>query len=265
MLDGFLKAKTVREKLPFVLNGKALESQMESFYGGVEIKDLDTPVEAFSAFDLSEEDRRRGLFVMVYDQPPQLDMKEFFSPLAPVEVQKGLAEPDLLLSVMAKVGNFAMEPVRVQAFFKRVDGELKLDWEIFAQTKYRRLQNFAELPEAGLTGVFRVLIFEDVPSGSQHEPGTRTYRVVDAANQNDGARINVKVDSELGRTLSILNWRGMEGGQPAPRTATVELRWGGEADRPVLEINRFICWEFLGLGGKESPEPAPLSDGTKSR
>jgi hypothetical protein len=75
--------------------------------------------------------------------------------------------------------------------------------------------------------------------------------VADPANTGDTARVNVKVDSEMGRALSIINWRGTKENRPITRTATVELKWGGEPTAPELEISRFICWEFLGLGGRQ--------------
>jgi hypothetical protein len=193
---------------------------------------------------------------MIYDQPPQFEMKEFFRPLASLEVQYGVDEADLLLSTLALVGNFAMEPLRVHAFFKRNPEGLKLDWEIFAQTKYRTLQNFVELPEVGQTNVFRVFIVEDVPDKGRAVTGTRTYRVADTANSSDSARVNVNVDSDTGRALSIINWRGAKESRPITKTATVELKWVGEATAPELEISRFICWEFLGLGGQETPATA---------
>ncbi len=195
--------------------------------------------------------------MMIYDQPPQFEMKEFFRSLASLEVQYGVNEADLLLSTLARVGNFAMDPLRVRTFFKRTSDGLKLDWEIFAQTKYRTLQNFVELPEVGQVGVFRVFIVEDVPDKGRAVAGTRTYRVSDPANTSDTARVNVKVDSETGRALSIINWRGTKENRPITRTATVKLKWGGEQTAPELEISRFLCWEFLGLGGRETPSPAP--------
>lgn len=194
--------------------------------------------------------------MMIYDQPPQFDMREFFRPLASLEVQYGVDEADLLLSTLARAGNFAMEPLRVQAFFKRTPQGLKLDWEIFAQTKYRTLRNFVEQPEVGQTGIFRVLIVEDVPDKGRAVAGTRTYRVADPANTGDSARINVKVDSETGRGLSLLNWRGTKENRPLTRTATVELKWSGPATAAELEISRLVCWEFLGLGGQETPATA---------
>lgn len=256
VLRGYMAATEAKDKIPFVLNGAQLAPKIEDFYGGGMIIDTDTPADAFSVYELSEEDRKRGLFMMIYDQPPQFEMKEFFRPLASLEVQYGINEADLLLSTLARVGNFAMEPLRVHAFFKRTPEGLKLDWEIFAQTKYRRFQNFVELPEAGQTGTFRVFIVEDVPDKGRAVAGTRTYRVVDPANTTDIARVNVKVDSETGRALSLINWRGTKENRPITRTATVELKWSGEADSPELEISRFLCWEFLGLGGQETPSTA---------
>lgn len=256
VFDGFLKAKSVENKLPYVNNGPSLRTKMEDFYGGTVILDSDTPAESFSVHELSLEDRKRGLFMLTYDQPPQFALKDFFRPLATLEVQYGVDEADILLSTLARVGNFAMEPVRVHAFFKKTDEGLKLDWEIFAQTKYRLFQNYVELPDLSRAETFRVLIVEDVPERGQGVQGTRTYRLTDPANMTDTARINVKVDSEVGRTLSVINWRGNKKTNPITRTATVELEWTGQRDSPVLEIKRFICWEFLGLGGKEAPVAA---------
>ncbi len=255
-LRGYMAAKSGDEKLPFVLNADGLKQKIDDFYGGGVIIDTDTPADAFSIYELSEEDRKRGLFMMIYDQPPQFDMKEFFRPLASLEVQYGVEEADLLLSTLARVGNFAMEPLRVHAFFKRTPDGLKMDWEIFAQTKYRTFQNFVELPEAGQSGVFRVFVVEDVPEKGRSVAGTRTYRIADPANTGDVARVNVRIDSETGRALSIINWRGTKENHPITRTATVELKWTGEPSAPELEITRFVCWEFLGLGGQETPATA---------
>lgn len=251
VLESFIEGKTVEEKLPYVNRADALAEQMEFFYGGVDINDSDTPADSFSIQELTEEDRKRGLFMLAYDQPPQFALKDFFRPLATLEVQYGINKADLLLTTLARADNFAMEPVRVHAFFKRTSDGLKLDWEVFAQTKYRLLQSFVELPDVGTPETFRVLIVEDVPDKGRGVVGARTYRIADPANLSDSARINVQLDSEIGRALSIINWRGTKQGTPITKTATIELEWVGEPDNPTLEIKRFICWEFLGLGGKE--------------
>jgi hypothetical protein len=49
---------------------------------------------------ISEENRKRGLFMMTYDPQPQFEMKKFFRPLASLEVQYGVDEADLLLSTL---------------------------------------------------------------------------------------------------------------------------------------------------------------------
>jgi hypothetical protein len=257
VLNGFISATTVAEKLPYILNASSLSTKMEEYYGGSPILDADTPAEAFTVYELSESDTQRGLFVMIYDQPARLEMKEYFRPLASLEVQYGLQEADLLLSTVANTGNFATEPLRILAFFKRTPEGLKMDWEIFTQTKYRTLRNFAELPDMGQSKIFRVLITEDVPEQGQTIPGHRTYHVIDPANNSDGARVNVKIDSETGKALAPINWRGSKENQPVTQSATVELTWAGTKDAPILEISRLLCWEFLGLGGKETLTAAP--------
>jgi hypothetical protein len=249
VLRGFLAARDWNDKLPFILNSQALAGRVRDFYGEDTINDSDTPFEGFSIHELDEEDRKRGLFMMIYDQPPQIDMREFFRPLATLEVQHDIEEADLIFSTFARASNFDMDPLRVHAFFKRTPDGLKLDWELYTQTKYRTLRSFVELPAPGRNAVFRVQMMEDVPDRQRDETGYRTYRLEDPAHRSDSARVNVKVDSDLGRTLSAINWRGMDGKLPIMRTATVELGWTGGEAAPELAIQRFICWEFLGLGG----------------
>jgi hypothetical protein len=215
VLQGYLAAPTIEGKLPYILNGESLAPRLKEFYGDRVIVDTDTPAEAFKAKPLTEEDNKRGIFMLVFDQPRPKSM-------------------------------------RVHAFFKRTPEGLKLDWETFVQTKYRTLQNFIKLPKAGSTGIFRVLMIEDSPTSNQTPPGTHTYRIADPAHTSDTTKITVAADSETGRTLSAINWRGTKENRPTPRTATIELRWGGESQAPKLEISRFICWEFLGLGGQAS-------------
>ena len=181
--------------------------------------------------------------------------KDFFRPLAPLEVQHGLQEPDLLLSSLAKAGNFTSEPVKVHVFFKRTPDGLRLDWETFAQTKYRTFRNFSELPDPGKSGVFRLFVVEDVPEKGQVVRGMKTYRMVDPAHRTDSVRVQVAIDSELGRALSILNWRGIRNARQKTKTATLELEWTQDAS-PQLAIKRFICWEFLGIGG-QAVTPTP--------
>ncbi|WP_193215141.1 hypothetical protein [Luteolibacter marinus] len=259
VLTDFLAAETAAGKAAFSIDGAAKLAEMDKFYGSNKINDSDTPISGFSALQLPDEDMKRGIFRMRYDRPPHFEMGEFFRPLAPLDVQYGVREPDLLLSSMAKSGNYASDPVKVEVFFKRGPDGLRIDWDTFVQTKYRLFRGFTELAAPGSSRVFRLFIVEDVPESGRAIPGTKTYRMADPAHKTDTVRIAVPIDSEMGRALSILNWRGVKNARPKTRTATLELEWTNEA-APSLQMKRFICWEFLGIGG-QSVAPAPKAPG----
>lgn len=253
VLREFTAASTIEEKAALSIGGEALIDEMTRFYGSDPIDDSDTAADDFSAYELRLEDRERGLFLMIYDRPPQFELGEFFRPLATLEVQHKVEPPDMLLASFARAGNFVMEPVRVQAFLRKTGDEMKIDWHVFTQTKHRLMRDFLYSPEPGRSAVFRVLVGEDVPEAGRDESGTRTYRVSDPVYRSDSARVRVAVDSEIGRLLSKVNWRGSEEGRQEMRTATLELAWQGEDD-PEIVIRRLLCWEFLGLGGEPLDE-----------
>ena len=259
-LDKFLSATTAADRAEYSIRGDELLPEMEKFYAGQKIDDSDTPANAFSVFSLTLEDRKRGIFMMEYDQPPAFEMGEFFVPVVPLGVQYKVEEPDLLVSTIGRASNFASEAIKVQALFKRGPEGLKIDWETYVQTKFRKLREFLELPEAGESRVFRVIVTETVPENREVPAGNRVYLLADPAYRSeDSVRVMVPVDSEIGRALSILNWRGTNGGRVESRTATIELGWTDE-ETPQPEIKRFICWEFLGVGGEALPGGGARND-----
>ncbi len=253
VLGEFLAANTPAGKAAFSIRGSELLPQMNAFYGRGPVDDSDTPLSGFAAADLGDGDHKRGIYRMVFDRPPQFEMKDFFGPLAPLEVQMKVKEPDLLLSSLARAGNFTSEPVKVDVFFKRgADGLMKIDWDTFVQTKYRTFRSFSELPDPGNSAVFRVFVMEDVPENGRGTLGHKTYKIVDPAYRGDSVRVEVPVDSELGRALSKVNYLGVKDARMITKTATLELEWTHEAS-PRLAIKRFLCWEFLGIGGEAVP------------
>ena len=249
VLSEFLAADTPAGKAAFSIRGSELLPRMIAFYGRGPVDDSDTPISGFAAENLPPEDHKRGIYRMAFDRPPQFELKEFFGPLAPLEVQMKVEEPDILLSSLARADNFTSEPVKVDVFFKRTLDGLKIDWETFVQTKYRTFRTFTELADPGQSGVFRVFVMEDVPEKGRATLGHKTYKIVDPAYRMDSVRVEVPVDSELGRALSKVNWLGIKGARPVTKTATLELEWTTEAS-PRLAIKRFLCWEFLGIGGE---------------
>ena len=280
-LRGFLGAKTVEEKAGYVVGGESRLPEMRAFYEGREIDDSDTPLAAFIHHDLELPDRTRGIFLMRYERPAQFNIREFFRPVAPLEVQYRVEDPGLLLSSFAMLDHFAMEPVRVMAFFKLEGDELRLDWDVYAQTKYRLLKEYSSFPRPGTSRVFRVIIQEDIPDYLFVDPKlVRYYRISEPSNAEDYVKVPVESSSQLGRALAELNWIGVEVDAVPTRTATVELEWTVGSD-PKLRLKDLLCWEFLGLGGgtaSASPQgssslirsgapgsPAPEGDGRPAK
>jgi hypothetical protein len=249
VMSAFLSAETVEEKARYVVDGEARHPEMTAFYRNHAIEGRDTPLTAFSHEDLVMEDKERGLFLMRYDRPAQFAMSEFFRPVAPIEVERRVEPPSILLALSSNRDDFAMDPVRILAFLKDNGGELRLDWDVYVQTKYRLLKEFLATPQPGERRIFRVRIHEDVPSVAGTDPSViRHYRCVDPAHDQDFGKIPVVVDSALGRHLANLNWVGVPGASIHGRGATLELAWTDDGD-PRVYIKRLLCWEYLGLGG----------------
>ena len=251
-LAGFLQARSSDEKARHVIGGDVLMGEMEKFYTGVsEIDESDTPVNAFSHQQLDIMDRRRGLFLMRFERPSQLKMSEFFRPVAPLEIQHDLKEPGLLFSAFSARERFAMEPVRVMAFFKEADGKLLLDWKVYTQTKYRIFKHFISSPRPGAGGVFRVMVRETMPvakTGTNTNAG-RTFSLSDPAFARDRVTVTVLNDELPGRILSELAWINIPDRRDQNRYATVRLSWTSAPENQI-HLDEVICWEFLGLGGE---------------
>ena len=72
-IQGFLEARSAREKSNYVIGGAGLLDEMERFYAGVEaVDESDTPVEGFSFQQLDIEARRRGLFLMRFERSSEI-------------------------------------------------------------------------------------------------------------------------------------------------------------------------------------------------
>ena len=146
------------------------------------------------------------------------------------------------------MSNFVDKPLKILAFFKKTPEGLKLDWQTYAQTKYRLLDEFVSNPEPGKRGVFRVFVQQDVDLDQRDGQSATVYRLTDPANSEDYAKVLVKDESELGRVFAPLKWRGRVVAKAPVRNATVSLSWSDD-EEPRLQMGELICWEFLGLGG----------------
>lgn len=249
ILKRFFEAETVQERAQLTIRGAENEEAMTALREEVDENLHRTPVDVFGPVALSEHDSKRGIFLMTYNRPEQFAIGSFFRPIAPLRVKYGLEKADALLMTEASVNNFVDEPLKVLAFFKQDPDGLKLDWQTYAQTKYRLLDRFVSEPERGKTAVFRVIVREDVDLDGRDGPGQSVYRFMDPANRQDFAKILVEDDSELGRALAPLKWTEKFVQKVPVRNATVSMKWSDE-EVPNLQMGELICWEFLGLGGE---------------
>lgn len=220
LLQRYLTATTCKEKSTFILNGATMEDRLNSFYQVDPVNELDTPVDGFVAKPLAEEDYLRGIFRMVFGDSSDPSTDDTAS-------------------------------TKIQAFFFLTPDGLKLDWELFAQTKYQTLRRFAESPTGGAKAVFRVFITE-IPAKTSADSGSfRFYQVVDPSQITHRIRVRAPLGSQAEKDLSPIHWVGTTAQHSSVRSATIELAWpeSGTMSDPIIQ--RLVCWEFLGLGGKE--------------
>jgi len=242
VLRAYLVASTSYGKIPHIIGGHSMLQELGTLYKGAIINDLDTPVETFAIKPLEDQDHQRGIFRMVHQAGPEKSR-----PKKPIgSTNKYLVYPDQV----------DQEATTIHAFFKHTPNGLKLDWNIFAQTKYRTLLNFARQPNPRRKASFRVLITQDNPASDQPAGYPLRYRITDPANTKDVIWASAHGNSQAAKELKQIEWINQKNTAPITRSATIELAWTGEDDARELVVHRFICWEFLGLGGETSVNPS---------
>lgn len=248
VLDQFINAKTLEQRMAVCLQTPTLERDMRVFYQEYPFDHTDSPVAAFSFMPLEQIDTSRGLFSMSYHRPIQFELGEFFRPIPPLKVQMGLEEPGTLLTFFAQRDNFLMDPLKVQPFFLKPEGEeMRIDWYTFVQARFNLIEKFSTEKKLGSKGVFRVYMVQDVTIDSASEGSdVMTYRLFEPADLEISMRAVVPLGTEVAKALEPLNWIGMPEKRRSGRTATVEV---SVVDGEFV-ISDFICYEFLGLGGK---------------
>lgn len=267
VLGGFLTASTPEEKMQYVIPNKGVLDELKNYFP--DGKETDTPLSAFSFNDGNKTDRERGIFLMRYRRPAQIDIRTYFAPIGSLEAVMGQEAPTLIETAYRIDESSLAQPVGINAFFKKTKDGLKLDASVFIQGRFRTFKSFTEYPQPGKSKVFRVVLSETLIHALRNDTTRRAYRFSDFAYPQDFVNLPIEVDSEVGKTLSVINWRG-ENKPVAHRTATVELMWSDTLPSK-LELKKILCWEFLGVGGElgntdpktdESSDvtPAPTSE-----
>jgi len=237
-LSRFLTAKTPEERAVETLSSV---EEVSAFYQNYLFDETTTSLEGFGPVDLSQEDAKRGLYLMKYSRANQFTVDDFFRPIPPLRVKYGLEKPELILAGEGASPNASDRQVRVLAFFKKQE-------------------------DGRLLFVFRVSIREDVDLEGRDNGGFSVFRLSDPAHADDFAKVLVGNESELGQVLSEIRWRRGMRTKQAVRNATVKLIWSNEPE-PKLQLGGLLCWQFLDLGGelgnwkKESIEGENISEG----
>ena len=247
VLIGFMSAKSAEEKMKYAIANDGVQEDLQQFYPAGS-DDSDTPAEFFAHRSGSEQDHERGIFRMQYRQPGQVEIKDYFAPIGSLDKIMGMKEATLIDMAYAINKRNVSVPISIMAFFKETEAGLKLDASVFMQGKFRTFRSFVNYPKPGDKKIFRVTISESIDHELRDNKQYRTYRIEDFAYPEEHVNVSVKVDSEVGKILSALNWRGTDRGYQA-RTATLELGWS-KAKPVSLQVERLICWEFLGVGGE---------------
>lgn len=247
VLESFMAAKSPEEKMQFVIPNDGVLEQLKIYFPEGKT-DTNTPPSAFSFSEDNLQDRKRGIFLMRYRRPAQIDIREYFAPIGNIETVMGQETPSLIEMAHRINEDSLSQPVGINAFFKKTDDGLKLDSSVFIQGKFRTFKSFTEYPQPGESKIFRVVASEVLSHALRDDASVRSYKLADYAYQQDFVNLPVKVDSEVGKIFSVLNWRGSSK-RVFPRTATVELGWTDTVPS-VLELRKILCWEFLGVGGK---------------
>ncbi len=215
VLRGFMAATGGEERSLFLLSPDRISRQLRAIQNQSTKPWEGLLADDFKHIDLSEADRRNGIFLMTHET---------------------LAEdPDA-------------PPHRSYAFFKRTSDGLKLDLETFIQTTGHTFQRFIETPQPGISRVFRVFITAD-PSATS-PANQNSFIIAGLSNLTSATRIRVSPQSPVGKILTATNFTSDDGARRIMRNATVELRWTDHPENSMIELSRFICWEFLGLGGQ---------------
>ncbi len=247
VLSAFMAAKSPEERMKYVIANDEVSEDLARFYPPGS-DDADTPLEYFVHRMGTQQDHERGIFRMQYRQPAQIDMRNYFAPIGSLDKAMGVKGATLIDMAHAINKSHMSAPVEILAFFKKTDEGLKLDGSVFMQCKFRTFRSFVDFPKLGEKKTFRVKMSEAIDHEHRDNQNIRTYRIEDPAYADDYVNVSVRADSEIGRLLSPLNWRGTNR-EYQSRTASIELGWSDQ--KPArLQLERLICWEFLGLGGE---------------
>ena len=231
LLQAFLSAPTNSRRVPLVLQTPGVADRMQSFYSSTEGTFSPLPVSSYAVIPLSEADESRGLHLMGSD----------------------LTEPD---------GRRLVSRI----FFREAEDGMRLDWDVYAQSQFRFFERFLAVDTDGPKPLSQILRAEitQVPTADAADRGKGmvTYRVNDPFYREQSITVKMSQDSPVANYLAEINWINVPGAvEPQMgKLCTIELDRVRRGGQEVVELRRFICWEFFGLGNPTNVSvvnPAP--------
>lgn len=275
MATHFFQAKTAEEKARYVIGGTETVKRLQSTWGNQLFEETAIPVEDFAPIFTDNSEATIPIYLLMYDRPVQFQLKTFFRPLVSMEVMQGAEQLDPLTKTLTDPANFEQAPLKVQIYLKPCEDGLRMDYDLYLQTRYRTLQQFVDQAPLNAEGTFRVILVEDAPLPVEKKKQLRIYRITDPVHLTDSYRCCASSTSEIAQKMSDIHWYGTPGKKAHFAAATVTLR---KISAETILLEKLVCWDFDGLAGapgnslprnqarkapttEPSPEsPSPLTD-----
>lgn len=261
VLENFFSARNAGEKARCVIGGIKTVERLQSTWGNQLFEESAIPVEDFAPIFTGTEDGIEPIYLLMYDRPVQFELKTFFRPLVSMEVMQGVETLDPLTKTLTDPSNFELEPLKVQVYLKPCEDGLRLDYDLYLQTRYRTLQKFVEEAPVNSAGTFRVVMVEDVPLPTEKKKQLRIYRVTDPVHLSDSYRCCTSSASDIAKKMSEIHWYGSVGAKAHFTAATVTLR---KISTETILLENLICWDFEGLAGTPG-NSLPKNPATKNQ
>jgi len=250
-LSGFLTAENAPSLAARVIDGETKLPEIKRYLAQNGALSKPGELDEISSIPISKDDLKRGIAGLIYQQDPPVDLMPM-NPLIPLAAKTvGPLEQMAMASTLQ-----GKKPRRALALFKRKGEQMLLEWDLFVQTWDRTLAAFrdGELGDGPMR--FRVLVAADIPVSENGETlGSAVFRIQDPLHTEDIIRVQTKCFSSEERRLLEYDRTtpGMSARVGSSRTATLDLVRDPATGR--IEISRFVCWEFLGIGGVERESP----------
>lgn len=252
LLRQFFAATTPEAKARCVIGGLATVDRLQQIWGHQLLQDSALDPNDFAAIVADPGAGQQTVFLMIYERPAQYDIQKFLRPLVSMEVMQGLETLDPLTQSLTAPENFETPPLRVQAYFKLVDGKLLLDYDTYWQTRHRTLQRFVDSAPPGAQETFRLILSQDVPLASEQQDQVHIYRITDPIHTTDSYRVFASTNQAFAPQLAVLHWHKIPNASIQHRPVTVTLT---KRENQRIELSHLVCWEFEGLEASQAPAP----------